>query len=222
MPNYPQLVLARPQGALLDNRVHVDHGVTVTANRTVPARSVALVDPGGNSRLRGWRKNMNLDRYTIIDARAEHVEAIAQRARQADVNECWWQTGMTLRAGLSLSIEHSTIARVGLADGVPAALYGVTDRGEDGGQVWMIGTTLLQIHRRVFMRISHDQVEEFRGRFHRLWNYVDATNLVAINWLICLGFLLYGPMPHGPFLRSFYFFDWQRQMTGLAAATRRN
>lgn len=158
--------------------------------------------------------------YDVVDMTHEHIEDIASIARQADINELWSQCAMTLRDALRMSLELSTIARVGRADGVAGVAYGVVDRREHGGQIWMVGTTLIDRHQRGFLENSRREVDEFRQCYDRLWNYVDVRNRRAVRWLEWLGFTLHGPMAHGPFQRPFYFFDWLRQKPAASEVQR--
>lgn len=148
--------------------------------------------------------------YDVVDATLEHIEPIASIVRQADVNEIWAQSCTTVRDALKVAIEAATIARVGRADGVPGVIYGVVDHGEYGGQIWLIGTKLIEQHRRGFLEKSQSELEDFQQTYDRLWNFVDVRNRLALRWLAWLGFTIDPPQPYGVFGKPFSFFHWQR------------
>lgn len=151
--------------------------------------------------------------YDVVDAEYAHIEQIASIARQADIDECWAQVGLPIRDGLRMTLDQSTCARVGRADGVPGVVFGAIDHGVHGGQLWMVGTTLIEKHQRGFLENSRREIEEYRIIYNMLWNYVDVRNLRAIRWLKWLGFTIGERVLYGPFLKPFYLFHWVRQET---------
>lgn len=144
--------------------------------------------------------------YDVVDATPQHIDLIARRARQADIDECWAQCCMTVRDGLKLSLASAAIARVGRADREPGVIYGVINAGETGGQIWMVGTDLIDQHRRGFLEKSLSEIADFQLRYDRLWNYIDARNSRALRWLQWLGFEISPAQPHGPLGLPFHFF----------------
>ncbi|MSR15352.1 MAG: hypothetical protein EXR86_12470 [Gammaproteobacteria bacterium] len=148
--------------------------------------------------------------YEVIDAAPDHIEQIAANMRQVDIDECWAQSGTTVREGLRTSLKLSTTARVVCVDGTPGAMFGVLDHREHGGQLWMVGTNLIATHKRACLECSRREIAEFRTVYDKLWNYIDARNVHAIRWLRWLGFTLSEPVEHGPFLKPFHLFYWFR------------
>lgn len=140
--------------------------------------------------------------YEIIDAQDEHLEPIAQDIRQADVDECWAGGAMTVRDALKLSMISASVARTALINGVPAAIFGVTSLG----CIWMLGTNVLNYHRKAILYYSKVEIEPLKKNFDVLYNFVDARHKHSIHWLNWLGFKSMGPMPHGPLGYPFYYF----------------
>jgi len=155
--------------------------------------------------------------YGVIPATLEHIEPIARTVRQADVDECWAAAMMTIRDALTMSLAGAAIARVGTADGVPGVIYGVTNIGPRNGQIWMIGTTLIDRHQRGFLEHSLTELDDFQQSYDCLWNYVDVRNKRAVRWLKWLGFSFEGPVSYGPMEKPFYYFSWQRCAQEIAA-----
>jgi hypothetical protein len=141
--------------------------------------------------------------YEIIDAEADHIEAIAREVRQADVNECWNALAMPIRDALAMSLAGAAVARVGMADGVPIVMYGVNGDGRDG-QIWLVATDLLNQHQKTFLRYSRIELADFQTRYDLLANYVDMRNKRAIRWLRWLGFEFGDAVRYGPFGKWFY------------------
>lgn len=144
---------------------------------------------------------------SLVPAEPWHVGAIAANAREADVAELWASFRRTPASAMEFGLRHSADPRVGLVDGEPVCMFGVTPGTALGGVSvpWMIGARRLEQHQFAFLRRCRPVVREWLARYHRLENYVDARNVRAINWLGWLGFTIHEPEPRGvdglPFLR---------------------
>lgn len=145
----------------------------------------------------------------LVEATPEHAEAIAVRARPADVAELWAQARTTPLQAMVYGIERGVFALTGIADGAPVCMFGVTVASALGGIgcPWLVGTEGIERHQRLFLRASRPVVEEMNRMFPRLVNAVDARNTVAIRWLRWLGFTLYPAVPMGPDRTMFHPFE---------------
>lgn len=154
--------------------------------------------------------------YEIIPADPSHIEAIANNVRQADCDECWSAGLVTVRTALEISLEHATLARTWLVDGVPAAMGGITGM-RDGATIWLITTELVETHRRAFVVHALAAFQKERAGFDLLYNFVDARNRRAIQWLRWMGFTLDDAKPYGPMGQPFHFFWWRRPAPEVVA-----
>jgi hypothetical protein len=77
-----------------------------------------------------------------------------------------------------------------LADGVPAAIYGISKTSDTprSGALWLLGTDDIYKHRSEFVRISRSRVAEISAPYDFVWNFVDSRNDLHIRWLRWLGF----------------------------------
>lgn len=150
----------------------------------------------------------------IIKATPEYVQVIAENCREQDRAEFWAHNRSTPLKVLETGLRVSTVAYVGIVDGVPMCMFGVAPYSFLAGQgiPWMVSTNALDARsrklRRAVMAISIDVIDEFKKLFPSLlFNAVDDRNESAKNWLRWLGFKLLPPTPYGidrlPF-RPFY------------------
>lgn len=148
--------------------------------------------------------------YAIRDATVDDLEFFAANMRQADKDEAVAQTGMHPSMALGMAFGISDYCKVGTADGVPVCIFGVSDVGglcESIGSPWLNGTDELPKHARAFARRNIPVVEAMNERYHRLINYVDARNKMAIRWLKWLGFDIMEPVNYGPYQMMFHPFE---------------
>lgn len=150
--------------------------------------------------------------YEAIPAQPSHIAAIACECRQADIDEIWAAGGVIVSVALEMSLKGHGIARTALADGVPVAMWGV----DQAGCIWMIGTDAIDKYRKIFLRESRRELEQFQERHELLWNWVDARNRKAIRWLKWLGFELLDAQPYGVMRKPFHPFVRRRQKAEAA------
>jgi hypothetical protein len=147
--------------------------------------------------------------YEVIDAKPEHVDAIARNVRQADIDEVWSAGAITITDGLKLSLENAAVARTWLIDGVPAALGGITKISDGYGIIWLITTDLVERHQRRFLVEARHELARVKDYYRVLFNWVDVRNARAIKWLQRMGFSMSEPRPHGVFRKPFHYFEWR-------------
>lgn len=119
----------------------------------------------------------------------EHISAVLNDIRQADVDELWAAAMTTPEKEM---IRHIDGATTGLVDGVPVCVFGVTHTNDISGVAipWLITTNRLEKHARLFLAHCRGVVMGMRSGCRLLVNYVDARNTRAIKWLRWLGFTL--------------------------------
>ena len=96
-------------------------------------------------------------------------------------------------------------------EGDDGQIVGVCGVCRDGpaGEIWMLGTDGLMAtpsHRRQFVRLSQQWIDELLLDWRVLHNWVFAANRKSVAWLRFLGFTVYPAQPHGPYAQLFRYF----------------
>lgn len=117
------------------------------------------------------------------------IRHIAANMAPMDALECS-VFGRTPREALERSLSVSDMAATCVIDGKPQAMLGVAALSliDDLGSPWLLGTTELRRHARLFVKAGPPMVAAMHERFSRLMNYTHADNRVSIAWLSRLGF----------------------------------
>jgi hypothetical protein len=137
-------------------------------------------------------------KYQIIQAQAEHVLAMRDRIRQADIDELWATSKSTPEVAMHNGLSMSSHVWVMTADGVPLCMFGVVPASESIGVPWLVGTVDLERHAMAFLRLSIKYVKRMSSTYNHLINFIDDRNVIAISWLKWLGFTMDEPAPFGP------------------------
>jgi hypothetical protein len=145
--------------------------------------------------------------YEVIDAKPEHIDAIARNVRQADIDEIWATAAILPRDALLISLARAVHSATWMIDGEPAAMGGVNP----GGLIWLITTDLVNKNRRAFLQESRRQFDAVKPFFDAFYNFVDVRNRRAIRWLRSLGFHMGAPVPYGVFQKPFLPFVWRAE-----------
>lgn len=135
----------------------------------------------------------------IEPATTEHVLSLLPNVRKADIEEFIAASGQTPAQVLTQALRASTCAWAGIADGEVVNIFGVAPASLLGGKgiPWMVGSTLIDTHARVFLRRSRLALADMLALYPHLENYVDQRNHLAKAWLHWLGFRLEDPAPYG-------------------------
>lgn len=146
----------------------------------------------------------------IVAATAEHAEAIALDAREADIAELWAQAKATPLEAMEYGLQFG--ARTGLLDGVPACMFGVSPHPSipGAGVPWLVSSDRMRgmAAQKRLLGASRPKFEEMQARYALLFNVVDDRNVAAKRWLQWLGFTLGEPFLHGPYRMPFRIFQW--------------
>ena len=133
---------------------------------------------------------------TLAKATDDHVEYIAPRLRQADIEEMEAFSGMTPLDGLRYCKASSHTSYTIMDGATPVVLYGGTPDGRGKANVWMMATDGLLRRSRQFIRQSRLHLdllhEELNSSF--LYAYADPRNTLHQVWLAYSGFRLGGIM----------------------------
>lgn len=129
--------------------------------------------------------------YEIVRATRAHAEELALTMRPQDIEEVAAQ-GYTPLEALLISVEDSTAAYAGLADGKVLGIFGYTCRSllSDEAFPWLLTCRDIHKHSRWFMGVCREFIAGMRQRYRLLWGWVCETNTISIRWLTWLGFTI--------------------------------
>lgn len=134
----------------------------------------------------------------IRNSVAEDVPLIAARIREADRTELWRSSHATPERAMEYGLRHSSPCLT-IDAGAPIGIFGaVPSEGlEDIGICWMVCTIDIRKHAKAFLKGCRPELRLMMQRYERLFNFVDADNAEAVNWLRWLGFTIYPAHPYG-------------------------
>jgi hypothetical protein len=150
--------------------------------------------------------------YSIVPANQEHVKKMLPNVRPADRNEVMAASGRVMEDILPPSVARAEFAWTGLVDDEVACIFGVTGASllSETGYPWMIGTQLVELHAKAFLRRNRPMVAKMLERYPYLKNYVDTRNGKAIEWLKWLGFTVLPAEPFGMYNMPFHPFELKK------------
>lgn len=125
----------------------------------------------------------------LVAARLTHCGPISSRMREADRVECA-ALGRTPKEAVRLGLVSSIDPVAVLADGQPAAVFGVMPVSMISGEgvVWLLGTERFYDCRRAMLRIGPQIIAGMMRDFRSVSNIVSTDNVRAIRFLRWLGF----------------------------------
>lgn len=126
----------------------------------------------------------------VRKAYLEDVLELSQTLREADIKEILASTGEDSFSALLTSFMRSKKAYSVEYDGRCIAMFGVADSPllPLCGVPWLLASEELVDNWRIFARESRKHVEDLQEDYAVLYNFVDARNDKAINWLKWCGF----------------------------------
>lgn len=125
----------------------------------------------------------------IVPAELRHVGYLARHMRAIDAVECI-AMGRTPKQALRAGVLSSAKAWTALADGRPAAMFGVVIESALTGEgvPWFLGTDEVFRHPRLLLRWGLGFLDRMHDSRLRLRNLVSAENVQAIRLLKRWGF----------------------------------
>ncbi len=147
--------------------------------------------------------------YAIVPATQAHVDKMLPHVRIADRHEVMASAGQPVEDILGKCVAKSEMVWAGMVDDEVACIFGVVGASliSETGYPWMLGTDLIEVHAKAFLRRNKKMVGLMLARYPYLVNYVDTRNVKAIEWLKWLGFLLQAPEPYGAYRMKFHKFE---------------
>jgi hypothetical protein len=136
-----------------------------------------------------------VSKITIRKASEADVAFVEENLRPADFEEYVMGNGVHPRMRFRQSAMMSEELYVGLVDGLPACVYGVTS----GGNPWMMGTAAIEGRTAARLLVKHGRKEFSRwaSKYGQLRNHVYAKNALHIRYIKALGCEVHPPQPHG-------------------------
>jgi hypothetical protein len=145
----------------------------------------------------------------VTPATVEHLEDMRGRIRAADIAEFEALFEGDIFDNLRTGLNVSSKSWAGVLDGRVICVCGVAPISDmpNSGAVWLVGTDDLEHNALGFLRRSRKVLKEMLGIFPHLWNFADARNFKALQWLEWLGFSIREPIPYGPYGYLFHLFE---------------
>lgn len=136
--------------------------------------------------------------YSILPATEADALELGPLLRAQDRAEVE-ALGAEPEAALLASVQNAAEAWTGRADGQIVCMWGVNPATLIGptGIPWLLGSDLVPLHRKVFLRENKRWVAHALDLFPLLRNVVDARYAEAIRWIRWMGFTLHDPLPLG-------------------------
>lgn len=122
---------------------------------------------------------------------AAHIAYLVEHMRPEDRAEVFAATGLTIEQAVQQSVEVSSFSAAEVVGADVLAIWGVVEESlltPDIGRVWMLSSTAVENHHKLFFRRSKEVVETLRVRYSALYNEVDARYTRALRWADRLGF----------------------------------
>lgn len=147
---------------------------------------------------------------TLRPATDEDCIILAATMRQEDRDEIAITFGKSPLAALRLSIARSSHAVTAVdGDGRVICMFGVGSEGflSNRGSPWLLGSDLVDVHWRLFVRLSRKYLAAILDLYPELDNAIDARADRSVRWLSSLGFTVERPEPiglHGAPMRRFH------------------
>ena len=140
---------------------------------------------------------------------AKDMRYLATHLRDQDQAELSASHGDNYHQVIKDSVQHSSEVWALLVDGRLMFIAGVGEVSllSSTGSPWLLGTTLIVKHPKVFLSYTRKIIKDMQKTHQTLVNFVDVRNTVAIRYLKHMGFTLYDAVPYGRLKKLFYPFD---------------
>ena len=141
------------------------------------------------------------------------LSSIACNMREADRVEIWASHNQTPENSVFEGVEISDYVSIALINGEPAALFGlvITNILASTGVPWLLGTNLMDDHKRVIVRYAHILTQQMNSKCHNLVNYVHTKNRKSIRLLKAVGFTVDDAAPYGVEGELFHMFHRENE-----------
>jgi len=123
----------------------------------------------------------------------EHVRLMVENIRQQDAVEAVRYGYKTPAIAIEASMIESEKCYAVVLDDMPMALFGVIPFDVNSGWPWLVTSSLVEKHKRMFMSLSRMFVGRMICRYDHLAFAIDVDYERALRWARWCGFLLSEP-----------------------------
>lgn len=141
---------------------------------------------------------MQTTKIIVRKLKKADVYKMIHSMREADRQEILAQD-RSIKDSLMYGFNNSDKAFAGFINGELACIFGVgrVTLLSNRGVVWFVATPVIEHNQMAFLRVCRRYYAEMCYGYSRMFNYVDARNTLAINWLKWLGFKFEEAEPMG-------------------------
>lgn len=125
--------------------------------------------------------------YELADFSFHHAFEVGLRLRDEDFEECLANGFSNPVDAIIDSVVKSDVFETVFYEGQPAGVLGFIDDGEDGCQVWLVGTDELSEHPLALMRAFREARDVILSEYSIIYNKIYAGNSAHVRWLEALG-----------------------------------
>jgi hypothetical protein len=135
--------------------------------------------------------------YWIVPATRDHVYAMADLLRRADMEELA-AAGLSAKRALWRGFRRSLWPKTAFIDGRIAAMWGLdTTAIGDHGAPWLLTTDTIELMPLAFIKEAKEEVRMMLQKCRVLENHVLASYTQAVRLVQILGFTVDPPQPTG-------------------------
>lgn len=148
----------------------------------------------------------------VVELTAEDCRYLADKLRRDDIREIWAASRREPLEALMQSFKWSTHRYAVLLHGLPVAAFGAAPRSllSKTAMVWLVGTPDIEKMKITFVRHTRSCIARMLQDYEELENYVDARNIVSLEWLKYAGAVVDDAAPYGPDGLPFHHFTIRR------------
>ncbi len=144
-------------------------------------------------------RRATITNYQILPTTQEHIEELSLTMRDDDIAEMKALSNMSPLEAIQHLFDKSIECRTGLADDKVMCVFGINGISlvSDAGMPFMLSSTELGPHWRIFARGSKEVVSDWLSRYTPLVSCVDIRYTKSIRWLKWVGFKIHSTVKLG-------------------------
>lgn len=135
-------------------------------------------------------------RIAIREFLDSDIDFVASNMRKEDQEEVKALLDLDPKKALIYSVENSHEVWTFHVDGVPAAIFGISDHTEPddearSGLIWTLGTDQFFKYKKETCNLASKVFENWLEEYDVLYNYIWEGNKTHQNWLKRMGFIIF-------------------------------
>lgn len=148
----------------------------------------------------------------VRPTKLEDVGYLAGRLRQSDVEEIWASNHIKAYPALYEGFKTSVMTLTVEDNKDVVAMFGINPENLSGDKavIWLLASKKLDKIKFRFLKNSKKFIEMFLNMYPYLYNYTDARNTQAIEWLKFCGATIEEAKPFGYDMKPFHYFYFSR------------